>query len=99
LTIFRDDEVFGFKIRNVFAFFVLDDDVDVDEVGFYFDDFIVLSVRNQWNGQDQKQAKDLDGFFHGSVPSYTKCVSDSIYIVKPGRYQSDLKYAFVIETY
>ncbi len=39
---FQRCEVFGFEVGDVFAFFVFDDDVDVDEVGFDSDDIIVV---------------------------------------------------------
>ena len=41
----------------------------------------------------------MDGFFHGLISSHAQRVGDSIYIVKPGSNQRDLKYTLVVETY
>src|ERR1041384_3746182 len=45
LTILGDDEILSLQVGDVFAFFIFDYDVDVDEVGFNFDDLILLRPR------------------------------------------------------
>jgi hypothetical protein len=54
LTIFRDNEIFRLQIRDVFAFFVLDDDVDVDEVRLNANNFILLPPGNDRSQQYKK---------------------------------------------
>jgi hypothetical protein len=44
LAIFGDDKILRLQIRDVFSFFIFNDDVDVDEVGLNFDNFILLRV-------------------------------------------------------
>ena len=71
-AVFRDREVFGFEIRDVFAFFVFDYDVDVDEVGFDFDDvFVVLRfwwiLRVRWCSCERRMTDRTERGSAGSM--------------------------------